>query len=164
MPAPLTETFLRDFSTRWLAAWNSHDTEQVLALLHPDVRWEDTIFWTGVIESREGVRAYVERIWEVMPDVAFDDVQTFTSPGDGRALCLFRQYGHGPAKLAPDATFSTYGCDIFLGFADGLLSSYLAQYEITEMMRQLGVLPAREGRIGGAYLLSLLHRSPANAG
>lgn len=38
MPAPLTETFLRDFSTRWLAAWNSHDTEQVLALLHPDVR------------------------------------------------------------------------------------------------------------------------------
>lgn len=32
------------------------------------------------------------------------------------------------------------------------------------MMRQLGVLPAREGRIGGAYLLSLLHRSPANAG
>ncbi|WP_307799548.1 nuclear transport factor 2 family protein [Pseudonocardia alni] len=161
MPAPQTEAFLRDFSRRWLAAWNSHDTERVLEILHPGIRWEDTVFWPEVIDGRDGMRAYVDRIWEVMPDVAFDEVQTFTAPEDGRALCLFRQHGHGPAKLAPDATFSTYGCDIFLEFTDGLLSSYLAQYEITEMMRQLGALPPREDRIGGAYLLSLLGRSPA---
>jgi hypothetical protein len=32
--------FLRDFADRWLTAWNSQDTDTVLALLHPDVRWD----------------------------------------------------------------------------------------------------------------------------
>lgn len=157
-----TEAELRDFATRWLAAWNSHDTEQVLALLHPDVLWEDTVFWTGAIRGREGVRTYVERIWRVMPDVAFDEVQLFTAVGDGRALVLFRQYGSGPPNLAPDRRFDTQGCDVFLAFTDGLLSHYLAQYEITEMMRQLGALPPRGEQIGGAYLLSLLRTDPAS--
>lgn len=158
MPDTQNEAFLREFARHWLAAWNSHETDRVLELLHPDIRWEDTVFWTEVIHGHDAVRSYVDRIWEVMPDVQFDDVQTFTAPDDGRALCLFRQYGHGPAKLAPEATFSTYGCDIFLEFTDGRLSSYLAQYEITEMMRQLGALPPREGRVGGAYLMSLTGR------
>jgi hypothetical protein len=52
--------------------------------------------------------------------------------------------------------FSTHDCDVFLEFTDGLLSRYLAQYEINDMMRQLGALPPRNGKIGGAYLLSLL--------
>ncbi|ALL79723.1 hypothetical protein AD006_31795 (plasmid) [Pseudonocardia sp. EC080610-09] len=158
MPHAQDEGFLQDFSRRWLAAWNSHDTSRVMELLHPGIRWEDTVFWTEVIHGHEAVHSYIERIWEVMPDVQFDDVQTFTAAADGRALCLFRQHGHGPPKLAPDASFSTYGCDIFLEFTDGLLSSYLAQYEITEMMRQLDVLPPRGDRIGGAYLLSLTNR------
>lgn len=162
MPQARSESFLQDFSRRWLAAWNSHHTDQVMDLLHPDIRWEDTVFWTEVIHGHEAVRGYIERIWDVMPDVQFDEVQTFTATADGRALCLFRQYGHGPAKLTPEATFSTYGCDIFLEFTDGLLSSYLAQYEITEMMRQLGALPPRGNRIGGAYLLALTsHRAPS---
>lgn len=146
--------FLREFATRWLAAWNSHDTEQVLAIVHEDIVWEDTVFWTEVIHGRDALRAYVDRIWRAMPDVSFEEVQLFTAPG--RAVVLFRQEGHGPARLDSTRRFETYGCDIFLEFADGLLSRYLAQYEITDMMRQLGALPPRDGRIGGAYLLSLL--------
>ncbi|SNR60606.1 Predicted ester cyclase [Haloechinothrix alba] len=162
------DAFLRRFATDWLSAWNSHDTEQVLALLHPDIHWEDTVFWTDILYGRQAVRDYVERIWQVMPDVVFDETQLFTAPQDGRALVLFRQSGHGPPTLAPNRQFATYGCDIFLEFRDGLLSRYLAQYEITDMMRQLGALPPREGKIGGAYLLSLLNRkdwpSSAQAG
>ncbi|GAA1000009.1 hypothetical protein GCM10009555_102070 [Acrocarpospora macrocephala] len=148
--------FLRRFATDWLVAWNSHDTEQVLALLHLDIVWEDTVFWTDVIHGREALREYVERIWKAMPDVRFDEVQLFTAPEDGRAVVLFRQEGSGPPQLDPTRRFETYGCDIFLEFTDGLLSRYLAQYEITEMMRQLGALPPRDGKIGGAYLLALL--------
>jgi hypothetical protein len=46
-------------------------------------------------------------------------------------------------------------CDIFLGFRDGLLSCYTASFEIAGMLRQLGALPPRGDRKGGAYLLSL---------
>lgn len=149
-------TFLRRFATDWLTAWNSHDTDQVLALLHPDIVWEDTVFWTDVIHGRDAMREYVERIWQAMPDVQFEEVQLFTAPDAERAIVLFRQEGSGPPKLDPTRRFSTYGCDIFLEFTDGLLARYLAQYEITDMMRQLGALPPRDGKIGGAYLMSLL--------
>jgi steroid delta-isomerase-like uncharacterized protein len=149
-------TFLRRFATDWLTAWNSHDTDQVLALLHPDIVWEDTVFWTDVIHGRDAMREYVERIWQAMPDVRFEETQLFTAPDAERAIVLFRQEGSGPPKLDPTRRFSTYGCDIFLEFTDGLLARYLAQYEITDMMRQLGALPPRDGKIGGAYLMSLL--------
>lgn len=158
------EPFLQDFAKRWLAAWNSHDTDRVLALLHPEVIWDDTVFWPEVIHGIDGVRTYVDRIWTVMPDVAFEEVQVFTAPDAGRAVVLFRQEGSGPPRLNPHRRFSTFGCDIFLEFRDGLLARYLGQYEITEMMRQLDALPPREGKVGGAYLLSLLGgRAPAPA-
>lgn len=148
--------FLRAFGERWNQAWNSHDTERVLQLVHPEIVWEDTVFWTDVIHGVEELRTYCDTIFKVMPDVEFEEVQLFTAPADGRALWLFRQSGSPPERFADGGRFSTYGCDIFLEFVDGRLKHYLAQYEITEMMRQYGALPAREGRIGGSYLLSLL--------
>ena len=72
---------LRDFATRWLAAWNSHDTARVLALLHPECRWEDTVFWPHPITDRAEMTRYVDRIWEVMPDVVFDPGMPSVPPG-----------------------------------------------------------------------------------
>lgn len=149
--------FLRDFGSRWDAAWNSHETGEVLELLHPEIVWEDTVFWPGVIEGKAGMPAYIDMIWKVMPDVRFEEVQFFTAAENGRALYLFRQSGSAPSRFG-EGRFETYGCDIFLEFREGQLSRYLAQYEITEMMRQYGALPPRGDLIGGSYLLSLMHR------
>lgn len=159
------ESFLRDFGRRWHEAWNSHETERVLELLHPDIVWEDLVFWPEVIEGIDGVREYTDLIWTVMPEVEFEEVQFFTALQDRRGLYLFRQSGSAPERFGGSSKrFSTYGCDIFLEFTDGLLSRYLAQYEITEMMRQFDALPPRDGRIGGAYLLSLLGAGAAGGG
>ncbi|WP_083734114.1 nuclear transport factor 2 family protein [Sphingopyxis sp. KK2] len=157
----VTAEFVRDFGNRWEAAWNSHDTEQVMALIHPDIRWNDTIFWPEIVNGHAAMRAYVDKIWAVMPDVHFREVQLFNALDAGRALYLFEQTATAPPASGKDSSATTYGCDIFLGFRDGLLSEYMAQYEIAEMMRQFGMLPPRNGRIGGAYLLSLLGRGPA---
>lgn len=154
------DDFLRDFATRWGDAWNSHDTERVLELLHPEIIWEDTVFWPRIIEGIDGMREYIDMIWEVMPDVRFEEVQLFTAAHDGRALFLFRQSGSAPARYGQGKRFSTFGCDIFLGFRDGKLARYLAQYDITEMMRQYGALPPRGDLIGGSYLLSLMRPKP----
>lgn len=151
----VTAEFVRDFGNRWEAAWNSHDTDRVMALIHPDIRWNDTIFWPEIIHGHDGMRAYVDKIWAVMPDVHFREVQLFSAPDAGRALYLFEQTSSAPPASGRDTKAITYGCDIFLGFRDGLLSDYMAQYEIADMMRQFGMLPPREGRVGGAYLLSL---------
>jgi hypothetical protein len=65
--------FLRSFGTRWGTAWNSHDTDQVLDLLDDDITWDDNVFWPHVIHGISGMRAYVDTIWKVMPDVAFEE-------------------------------------------------------------------------------------------
>lgn len=153
---PVTSEFIRDFGARWEAAWNSHETEQVMALIHPEIRWNDTIFWPGIIMGREEMRVYVEKIWQVMPDVHFREVQLFQATDDGRALYLFEQTSSAPPVSGQTGKATTYGCDIFLRFRDGLLVEYMAQYEIAEMMRQFEMLPPRGNRVGGAYLLSLL--------
>ena len=151
----ITAEFVRNFGSAWERAWNSHDTDSVLALLHPEIRWNDTVFWPSVINGRDEMRAYVDKIWSAMPGVFFEEVQLFTAIEAGRALYLFKQTAKSPPSFNTDKTSITYGCDIFLGFRNGLLSDYMAQYEITDMLRQLGVLPPRNGRSGGAYLLSL---------
>jgi len=154
-PATHDPAFLRDFATRWLDAWNSHRTDEVLALLHPEVVWDERVFWPEILHGREAVRAYADAIWTAMPDVRFEEVQLFTAPADGRALVFFRQSGGAPARMASNRTFEATGCDIFLGFTGGLLSHYTAAFEIVDMLRQLGALPPREGKTGSAYLLSL---------
>lgn len=152
---PITAEFARSFGHRWEAAWNSHSTEEVIALLHPEIRWNDTIFWPEIIYGHAQMCDYIDKIWKVMPDVHFKEVQFFTAAESGRALYLFEQTASAPPSFAKK-TAKTYGCDILLGFRDGLLCDYMAQYELTEMMRQFEMLPPRAGRIGGAYLMSLL--------
>ena len=164
--SPVDRGFLRDFADRWLTAWNSHDTGTVLALLHPEIEWDETVFWPHPLHGREAVRAYVDAIWRAMPGYEVAEVQLFTAVDDGRALVLFRQRGAAPAGLGTDpdsaaVRFDVQGCDIFLGFRDGLLAHYTAAFEIVDMLRQLGALPPRGDRKGGAYLLSLLEREAA---
>lgn len=163
--SPVDSGFLREFADRWLHAWNSHDTERVLALLHPDVEWDETVFWPHPLHGREAVREYADAIWRAMPQYQVSEIQLFTAPDDGRALVLFRQQGAAPPAMGTDRRFDVQGCDIFLGFRDGLLARYTASFEIAGMLRQLGALPPRGELKGGAYLLSLLGRAaPASGG
>lgn len=149
------EEFLNEFSERWLAAWNSHDTERVVELLSDEVVWEDLTFWPEVIHGRDGVREYCEHIWRAMPDVRFAERGRFFDPGACRGVVLFQQSGSAPPALGERPGFDSHGCDCFLAFDGGRLSHYLASYDIVPMLGQMDLLPERAGRRGGAYLLSL---------
>ena len=155
----LDHEFFAGFAARWIAAWNSRTTDNVLKLLHPAIVWDEQIFWPEVLQGRESVRAYVDAIWLAMPSYHVEEVQLFTAPADGRALVLFRQFGEAPAALGAGGGFEKNGCDIFLGFNEGLLSHYTATYDIVDMLRQLGALPPRRDLKGGAYLMSLTGRA-----
>lgn len=154
--------FLHDFADRWLAAWNSHDTADVLALLHDDITWDDRVFWPEVIRGIGGMPAYVDKIWQAMPDVAFTETERFLNPDHSRGLVLFEQSGSAPAKLGTGGTFRSHGCDIFLEFRDGKLAHYLGAYDIVGMLEQMGALPPRGDRTGSAYVMSLARREWAS--
>jgi steroid delta-isomerase-like uncharacterized protein len=151
------ELFLADFCDRWLIAWNSHVTNQLVDLLADDIVWEDLTFWPEIITGREGVRAYTEQIWRVMPDVHFEEIDRFFAPGRRKGIVLFKQTGSPPPAFAGHPKFASHGCDIFLDFdSDGRLAHYLASYDLTDMMRQMQLLPERRGQLGGSYLRSLV--------
>ncbi|WP_205697388.1 nuclear transport factor 2 family protein [Conexibacter sp. SYSU D00693] len=150
------QAFLGTFAARWLDAWNSHETERVLDLLSDDVVWDDRTFWPEVLHGKDAVREYVERIWQAMPDVQFEERGRFFDPDGERAIFLFRQWGSAPARFADHPGFDSHGCDIFLAFDGDRLAHYQAAYDMVEMMRQMELLPPREGKVGGAYFLSLL--------
>ncbi len=148
-----------DFPQRWLAAWNSHDTDQVFALLDDDIEWDDRVFWPEVIHGLPALRAYMDKIWEAMPDVAWTETERFFNPDRTCGLVLFEQTGSAPAKLGGDGRFRSPGCDIFLEFRDGKLARYLGAYDIVGMLEQMGALPPRGSRTGSSYVMSLARRA-----
>lgn len=149
------DEFLNDFTDQWDHAWNSHDHNLIMSLFAEDFVFDDQTFWPNTISTREEMKSYLEKVFSVMHDVQFEELGRFFDPSACRGIFLFMQSGSPPPSAPQENKFRTHGCDIFLGFKDGKLSNYLASYEITEMMRQMKMLPPRNGKIGGAYLLSL---------
>jgi predicted ester cyclase len=150
--------FLHGFADRWLAAWNSHDTGQVFALLHDDIVWDDRVFWPEVIHGLDSMRPYMDKIWSAMPDVAWTETERFFNPDHTRGLVLFEQTGSAPPGLGVEGRFRSPGCDIFLEFRDGKLAHYLGAYDIVGMLEQMGALPPRGARTGSGYVMSLGRR------
>jgi ketosteroid isomerase-like protein len=66
------------FGRRWNDAWNAHDLDAVLALLHPDVAFSSPHVPTiagepsGVLHGKRAVRAYWAEALRRMPDLHFD--------------------------------------------------------------------------------------------
>src|SRR3954471_20158451 len=70
----LDEDFLRSFSARWHAAWNSHDHSQVAALCADDVEWHDP----SLPEPRHGTAAIaglMETLVRACPDFRFEETE-----------------------------------------------------------------------------------------
>jgi steroid delta-isomerase-like uncharacterized protein len=68
----VTAEFARDFAHRFLAGWNSHDPQQLLALSTEDVLWEDPyIVPDGRARGHDAVRAWLHSVWRAFPDLHF---------------------------------------------------------------------------------------------
>ena len=76
---------------------------------------------------------------------------------------MFRQSGSAPARFGP-GRFETYGCYSLLEFNNQKLSRYLAQYDMTEMLRRYGLCSPHGDLIGGSYLLSLMRSARGGRG
>jgi ketosteroid isomerase-like protein len=82
-PAPLSGDQGRALGEEWVAAWNSHDLDAIIALYAPGIVFQTpTIIDTlgiadGVVEGREALREHFARGLERLPDLHFDLQQVY---------------------------------------------------------------------------------------
>ncbi len=82
----------------WIAAWNSHDLERILALYAADADMtSDRIQAMGLAESgtlrgKENLRRYWARALQLLPNLHFDLIDTYVSPD---SVVVFYQNDRG---------------------------------------------------------------------
>jgi len=53
----ISPEWVRNWTQRFLAGWNSHDPDQLLSLVTDDVTWVDPVIPGGVADGKAGVSA-----------------------------------------------------------------------------------------------------------
>lgn len=73
----LTETEARTFAEEWVAAWNSHDLEAILAHYAPDAVLTSPVAAqllndvSGTVTGKQALRAYFQRGLAAYPNLSF---------------------------------------------------------------------------------------------
>jgi len=86
---------------QWIAAWNSHDLERVLALYAEDSEMTSDKIpalgfdSSGTLRGKAGIRAYWAKALQLLPDLQFTLIDTYVSPD---SIVVFYQNERG-AKI-----------------------------------------------------------------
>ena len=147
VPEPrLDADFLRDFSARWHAAWNSHDHRQVAALCADDVEWHDP----SLPEPGHGVAAIaglMETLVRACPDFRFEETEpAYLSPTRAKAIAPWRFTGTMTGPLIPPGFGPTgqhveFHGDDHWEFRGALVCRCEAVYDLNGIGVQLGAVP-----------------------
>jgi steroid delta-isomerase-like uncharacterized protein len=153
--------------TAYLAAWNDRDADRVSSFFADDAVYDDR--GAGeVATGRDGIREHVARVHRGFPDLHFELVraahgETFTA-GEWRSSMT---HGGEFAGLAPTGRLvESSGVDVATLDDDGRITHLVSYYDGAEIMRALGLLPARgsrteRGLVGLASALSPVRRRGA---
>jgi steroid delta-isomerase-like uncharacterized protein len=146
--------FARDWSERFLAAWNSHDGARLAALCIDDVVWEDPfIHPDGILEGTAALREWVASLWTAMPDLEFRLVgEPFVSVDGSELGAAWAGSGHFTGPLDPPGFAPTGGLVQMVGFdvhqfRHGRLSRVTTTTDVNAVARQIGAAPP-PGSIG----------------
>jgi ketosteroid isomerase-like protein len=80
----LTAEFARRFAEQWIAAWNTHDLDAVLAHYTDDVEFSSPFIAslanepTGTLKGKPAVREYWRRALDRFPDLRFTLIEVFS--------------------------------------------------------------------------------------
>jgi len=143
--------WLEDFLERWDAAWDSHEPDRVLELMTDDVVYDDSS-WSKTMRGHADVREFLEYVWRGMPDVRFRTIEgPFLHPSEPKAS--FYWVGTGthtgptdPPGLSPTGKSVEFNGADFHEYRDGKVARLTIVFDMSELMRQLGVLPPEGSR------------------
>jgi steroid delta-isomerase-like uncharacterized protein len=124
----------------WIAAWNSHDAEQVVAIFTTNVLYEDVTF-SAVNHGPKELRKFAASIFEAVPDVKFELVNSSIDREHGRIEWIFSGTDHGLYKTGK--RFSVRGISA-IDLRGGKISRNLDYYDAASIMKQVGLLPCEK--------------------
>jgi steroid delta-isomerase-like uncharacterized protein len=142
---------IRDFTSRWLEAWGSHEPDRVLELLTEDVEVRDDS-WPRTMHGHADVREFLDALWRAIPDMKFELVDgPYVIAGEPRAALHWRGSGTftgpmDPPGFAPTGRqWEVDGVD-FQEFRDGRICRLRVAFDMMTLARQLGLMPAPGSR------------------
>jgi steroid delta-isomerase-like uncharacterized protein len=131
----------------YLAAWNGRDAERIASFFSEDAVYDDRGAG-AVARGREQIRAHAARVHAGFPDLRFELVRAahgddFTA-GEWRSRMTHTGSFEG---LAPTGRLvESSGVDVATLGGGGKIVHLASYYDGTEIMRALGLLPARGSR------------------
>ena len=122
---------------KWIAVWNSHDPDKMLALFTDDVVYEDVAFGE-VSHGKAELRKFFLSEIEGVPDLELKLERADIRGGHGTIEWTFSGTDKGVYKTGKK--FSVRGVSV-IDMRDGKISRNLDFYDVATIMRQVGVLP-----------------------
>jgi steroid delta-isomerase-like uncharacterized protein len=162
--APPSIVWIRDFTQRWLEAWNSHEPDRLLALMTEDIEYRDDS-WPKTMHGHADVREFLAAIWRATPDMSFELIAgPYVIPGEPRAAFHWRGGGTHTGPLEPPGfaptgrAWALDGVD-FHEYRDARVRRLRIAFDMLSASRQLGLLPAAGSR--AERTLAMAQRSAA---
>jgi len=121
----------------WIAAWNSHDADKVVAAFSPDVVFEDVTFGATNHGSGE-LRKFAASIFDAVPDAKFDLANSSGDRRHGSIEWTFSGTDRGLYKTGK--RFSVRGVSV-IDLEGGKISRDLDYWNAASVMRKVGLLP-----------------------
>jgi len=143
MPVEERERLAEDY----LAAWNSQDPAAVAGFFADGATYDDR--GTGrILSGRAQIETYVADVIAAFPDLRFEIVRSAHADGftmsEWRAAMTHR--GELEGLAATGRRITSAGVDVASLGEDGLIAHLVSYYDGAEIMRALGLLPARHSR------------------
>lgn len=137
---------LEDFTERYAAAWNGCDTDAMADLVTDDIVWVDP----ALPEPARGIAAvqeFMRTSFRIFPDLHFSEPERPRSAVNGDVVAwtwkmegTFRGAIEPPGFAPTGRRMCVEGVDIWV-MRDGRIADYRAYYDMSDMVRQLGILP-----------------------
>jgi steroid delta-isomerase-like uncharacterized protein len=137
----------------YLAAWNARDAERIASFFTENAVYDDRGA-SVVARGRNQIRAHASRVHAAFPDLRFDLVRAAYgedfSAGEWRSRMTHSGSFDG---LAPTGRLvESSGVDVATLDADERIVHLVSYYDGAEIMRALGLLPARGSRLERALV------------
>ncbi len=148
--APSVETsieWIRDFETRFIQAWNSHQVDRVLELMTEDIEYSDD-HWHKTMHGHADVREALDAYWTAFADLTFELIEgPYVIPGRPHSAIYWRGAGTHTGKLDPPGFAATgrrwQGDGVNVQeYRDGRICRLRICTDMMDGARQLGLLPA----------------------
>jgi steroid delta-isomerase-like uncharacterized protein len=152
-----SERTLQEFLNEYLEAWNSHQAGRLLALMAPDIVYDDSA-WPQTMRGHDDVRAFLMHSWTAFPDMRFELLDGPYQLGETKAAFWWRGTGTftgplDPPGFAPNGKrFDTDGAD-FHEYSDGRISRLRIVFDVNGVSQQLGLAPPPGSRVERAAVM-----------